>query len=288
MTPSLVKIRELAAWGFDDGSRGDVDLSSAESQQFVDRARSIVRGRTALSDTDAVVHELTASERSRYSHHLVRKDIQAEYAGLRWTIAVVDLRKLIAFQRRIILDADRQLEDTTLAGDWGSLLHLAFDGTRSTAIHRHETQSTAGVETIEFRSWNPDLQLRIDPAAGHPVQFHGGSPLFEVAHYRGRWFLRDGYHRAFRLLQAGIHAMFAIIVEARTMSEVGAVHPWFFDEETLFSEHPPMVTDFHNNELVLQYSRTRMIKRITVRIEETLHPADEDDCAALKQTEERR
>jgi hypothetical protein len=49
-----------------------------------------------------------------------------------------------------------------------------------------------------------------------------------------------------------------------------------------------MLTDFHNDALVLRYSRIRMIKRITLRIEETLHPADEDDCAAISQTEETR
>ena len=86
---------------------------------------------------------------------------------------------------------------------------------------------------------------------------HAGSPFFEVALYRDRWFLRDGYHRAYALLKAGIFKLPAVIVQARTRAELGAVQPWFFSEETLLfvlstARH---LADFLNDALTLDYDR---------------------------------
>jgi hypothetical protein len=91
---------------------------------------------------------------------------------------------------------------------------------------------------------------------------------------RGRWFLRDGYHRAYSLLQAGVYEVPAIIVQARTIEELGATHPWFFPEEILFSETPPRVCDFLDDDLVFEYNRPPLIKTLRITMEETLAPED--------------
>ena len=156
----------------------------------------------------------------------------------------------------------------------------AFSGQRSL---RHDVcRSSSGDDAIELRlhSWNPDLRIvQTKPANGAngrdtlPLRLTGGSPFFEVASYRGRWFLRDGWlHRAFAMLRAGVNVGFAVVVAARTLEELGAVGPWFFGEDTLFSNRPPMVTDFLEDACVLQYDRPRLRKTITVRIEEFLEP----------------
>ena len=36
----------------------------------------------------------------------------------------------------------------------------------------------------------------------------------------------------------------AVVIYARSIEEVGATAPWFFNEEQLFSDRPPQVTDF--------------------------------------------
>jgi hypothetical protein len=93
-----------------------------------------------------------------------------------------------------------------------------------------------------------------------------------VAKYRDRWFLRDGYHRAYDLLRANIFRIPAVIVYARTLEELGATQPWFFNEETLFSTTPPLVVDFLDDALVLEYSRPLLIKTVSVTVEESLAP----------------
>jgi hypothetical protein len=130
-----------------------------------------------------------------------------------------------------------------------------------------------------LHSSNPDLQLRLSTNAGTsdhlPLSLYGGSPFFEVAELRGRWFLRDGYHRAYRLLQAGVHRMPAVVIKTRTLEELGATEPWFFSERQLFSDRPPLVVDFLDESMVLRYERTALRKVIRIRLEESLEPVDE-------------
>jgi hypothetical protein len=126
-----------------------------------------------------------------------------------------------------------------------------------------------GEASVLLRSANPNLHFRITDDSSRPVTIHAGSPFFDVAQYRSRWFLRDGYHRAFRCLQAGVCHLPAVIVRARTLQELGAVHPWFFSEEVLFSARPPRVIDFQNDALVIEYHRSPLIKTVCITVEET-------------------
>jgi hypothetical protein len=78
----------------------------------------------------------------------------------------------------------------------------------------------------------------------------------EVAFYRDRWFLRDGYHRSFRLLKQGVWLVPCVVVHAETVAQMGAVGNRFFSQKVLFSEQPPMVTDFLEEEVTVRYCRT--------------------------------
>jgi hypothetical protein len=129
---------------------------------------------------------------------------------------------------------------------------------------------------IHFSSDNPDLQLRLthqtSSSEALPLSLYGGCPFFEVAELRGRWFLRDGYHRAYSLLQAGVYRVPAVVLRAQTMEELGATSPWFFGEQEIFSDRPPKLTDFIHEEMVVHYRRVALRKVIRIRIEESLEP----------------
>ena len=43
-----------------------------------------------------------------------------------------------------------------------------------------------------------------------------GSPYVQIAHWSGRYFVRDGHHRAVGLLARGIHVVPAILIKARS------------------------------------------------------------------------
>jgi len=58
-------------------------------------------------------------------------------------------------------------------------------------------------------------------------------------------------------------------VRVRTIKELGAVRPWFFPEEVLFSAIPPRAIDFLDDGLVIEYHRSPLIKTLRITVEET-------------------
>jgi hypothetical protein len=190
--------------------------------------------------------------------------------GLDWSAGVVDLRCLLAFQRRLIFDEHFPQPEAPAPDDWRALVALAF-GPPIPISYRTVASSAS---EILLHLENPNLQIcPCKEGTTTLLQVHGGSPFFEVAEYRGRWFLRDGYHRAYHLLRANIVQFPAVIIRARTLAELGPVQPWFFSEEVLFSSYPPRLIDFLDDNLIIEYSRPRLLKTLRVTIEESFEPA---------------
>jgi hypothetical protein len=207
--------------------------------------------------------------RERLDRQRTRPDLQAEMRGLDWTLGVVDLRHLLAFQRRLSF-RDRPARTIPSPTDWAALIDLAFAALRPPVF---EAAHDPASNTLLLQSHDPNFHVRIDPESATPLSVSTGGPFFEVATYRNRWFLRDGYHRAYDLMQAGIFAMPAVIVHARTLAELGADAPWFFPESVLFSSHPPRLADFLDPALTIQYHRPSTLKTIRLTIEESLTAA---------------
>jgi hypothetical protein len=266
-THPQVQVRELAACGLDDNHyRPQLDQLTAK----VTRARAALADREPHTPTDPTCPNLPESLAALLSEQANRTDLHAEMQGLDWTTGVVDLRRLLAFQRRLIFDEQLAHPDVPVADDWPALVARAF-GPAARAVY-----STTSVNSWKFimQSENPNLQIRFSPTQNaSPFEIHAGSPFFEVAEYRGRWFLRDGYHRAYRLLRANVTYFPAVIIKAATLAELGPVQPWFFAEEVLFSSRPPRLIDFLDDALIIEYQRPRLLKTLRVTIEESVEPA---------------
>jgi hypothetical protein len=274
-------VHELIAWGLDEYPY----RNSAMGFRREGFAKRIEQAQQKLAEREchAGCHALLAEEDESLNHLLAeckqRVDLQEEYEGLDWTLDVVDLRRLLAFQRRLVFSAGQDTLPTPQQDDWPQLISFTVGLQRDTEHHFVHNRGASGELDISLHSNNPDLQLRLSPNAGRrghsPLSLYGGSPFFEVAKLRGRWFLRDGYHRAYRLLQAGVHRIPAVVIYARTLEELGATQPWFFSEEQLFSDRPPRVMDFLDENMVLRYERTALRKVIRIRVEESLQAFDE-------------
>jgi hypothetical protein len=92
-----------------------------------------------------------------------------------------------------------------------------------------------------------------------------GNRYMQVAHYNGRTFLRDGYHRAAGLLRAGIFEVPCVYIEAREFGEVGADPAMMLSYETLFGDRPPSVADFWDDTVAAEVEQPsiRRVVRIT-------------------------
>ena len=279
----MVTIHELIAWGLDDYSyrNSGMSLDKEEFAKALERAEHKLSERACYEPCNALMEAETKRIYELLSPHVERDDVRQEYDGLEWSVGVVDLRHVLAFQRRLVFDPEVTLREAPLQNDWPRLVSLALGSQRSTECTITSRKRDEGYMDVTLESRNPDLQIRLSPEAGQngsaPLFLYGGGPFFEVAEFRGRWFLRDGYHRAYGLLQAGVFLIPAVVIRTRTIEELGATQPWFFSEEQLLSARPPRVMDFLENHLVLRYQRPRLIKTIRIRIEESLQPIRKEE-----------
>lgn len=70
----------------------------------------------------------------------------------------------------------------------------------------------------------------------------------QVAALGDRFFLRDGYHRAYGLLAAGIRYAPALVKEFATFEEVG-LPPGLLPQNTYLGDRPPLLGDYLDDEV---------------------------------------
>jgi hypothetical protein len=283
MNPSKVDIHELIGWELDEYPyrSSALDLSREELAKQIEQAKQAIYKRDCYANCSALLEEETESINDLLATGALRTDLRDEYEGLDWMLGVVDLRRLLAFQRRLVFGSYKECSPIPQQDEWPQLISLALSSPRDTTHQLLSSGGGADGLDVSLSSSNPDFQLRLSPGKQRselfPFSLYGGSPFFEVAEHLGRWFLRDGYHRAYRLLQAGVYFTPAVVLHARTMEEVGATESWFFGKEQLFSDRPPQVMDFLDESLVVRYERAALRKVIRIRVEESLEPFDETD-----------
>ena len=259
-------ILELAAWGFDEQPARPVALmhrSHTSSMEVPPLCRGWDSRTALLEDIPVAVHQALSSIANR-------DDLQQEFCDLEWRLGVVDLRLLVAFQRRLVLrDQDLDHGDIT---DWERRISLAFPSGRSSSFDQRLDRNS-----LTISSENPDFTVRLNEVSNGAetinLRIHHGSPFMEVGCYRERWFLRDGYHRAYHLLRAGVFEIPAVIVQVRTLEELGANRSWFFPEEVLFGARPPLITDFLCTDLVVRWRRPAQRKIVRITITEDFEPS---------------
>jgi hypothetical protein len=276
-----VDVHELIAWGLDEYPCRASATGSKQEQfaKHIEQAQQQLAMRTPYVTRSALRTEETENVKNLFATARQRSDLKKEYEDLDWTLSVVDLRHLLAFQRRLVFSHNKHHSQTPKQNDWSALISLAMGEPRTTECFLPRQDNATGDLDISLYSSNPDLQVRLNQKAGADdtslLSLYGGTPFFEVAELCGRWFLRDGYHRAYRLLHAGVHHIPAVVIRAKTLEELGAADAWFFDENQLFSDRPPRVIDFLNESMVLHYQRVALRKVIRIRIEESLQPFGE-------------
>jgi len=273
-------IRELAAWGLDDSSDRPASERTARTKAHAEECLASLLDWNCRS---ARVEDVAADIQNVLSCNAERDDLREEFDGLEWTLGVVDLRRLVSFQRRLVLH--EEMIEGTEPRDWAARVQLSLPYCR-TSDFESELHSSG----LTLSSENPDITVRWQTTREgdgvFALKVRHGSPFMEVGYYRERWFLRDGYHRSYRLLRAGIAEVPAVIVQASTLEELGTNRPWFFPEEVLFSRRPPLVTDFLGDDLVLRWYRPARRKVIRVAITEDFellnfeqeHGAEHEHC----------
>jgi hypothetical protein len=231
------------------GPTPDDDLAAVTA--LIVSAQSAVRSRPAMVAASPIID----GDREPLDHAASRPDVQAAFAGTEWTVEWVDLTRIQPVQKFVYAD-DLESRVTAAISSAAELVELCIPNPKPEPIQWHLDADGRG---YTFSSPNPNLLavslppqlMQIGAVPTAPAQQVFGVPTavsiqqshLNVASYQGRYFLRDGTHRATGLLHNGVTVVPAVVIEARSW-ELVAPLAGLIDRETALSEHPPLLTDF--------------------------------------------
>jgi hypothetical protein len=187
---------------------------------------------------------------------------------------VVDLTKLVSFQKAVALDQIEQRVARASAADWTALAAICLpEPTEEPILQGTYDRDGKG---LTITSVNPNLRVGplqnfVMPGSGLRMigfQLVFGSSHLHVVNYRDRSILKDGYHRCFGLLALGIHRVPCIVEEARSFADVHSRNPTLVSPDDVMGSHPPMVTDFHDPSVSMTVEQQSYRKTVRIHAEE--------------------
>lgn len=274
--------RTLTAWLSDDhaiavllGRNRQPGEDLAELTARLASARAALAARPPFLATDPLV----LHDRTRLEELAQRDDLRAAFAGMRWTVEMIDMSLVQSLQMSIKVDHVDERVAPVLA-DPAELWELCIPsrqkepprGAFKDADQRGYTLSSidpnlrvAGskVDTMEIVTASGPIRVQ---AIMFFVSF--GNSYMHVARHDGRYFLRDGYHRVVGLMAAGITKMPCVVVELPGTFEELMPGRQSFSREVCFSDRPPLVSDFLDDAVADAFRHPVSRKVIRVRSEE--------------------
>ena len=230
-------------------------------------ARQVVAGRAPGIDQQALFSDLPP-EVAAHVEALRNDQKSAQILAESGDPKIVDLARVCAAQPQILVeDAVRRVEGMAV-DDMLALIRLtlplpvpeqipiAFDPIKNAWI---------------LSSPNPNLRV-----AGHfNAQVGPGLSGFgfivtlqksyvQVAGLGGRYFLRDGYHRAYGLLAAGIRFVPALVKEFESFEQVG-LPQGLLPQGAYLGERPPLLPDYLDNQVAANTNIPIVQKMVVVQ-----------------------
>jgi hypothetical protein len=212
-----------------------------------------------------------------------RPDVKAGFAGLNWRPELVDLRAVFSFQKAVsAAHVDSRVPKTATTDELfevclptvapappqGALTDQNGRGFTVSAINPNLRHAGSHVAVAMV---SPGEGLPAVPMQAITLFVNMGSSFLQVASYKGRCFVRDGYHRSAALLRRGIHAAPCIFIEARNFEELSCP-PGSLTFEILYGERPPTIADFWDDAVSTDGLQLAVRKVVRVTVEEFIVP----------------
>lgn len=179
-----------------------------------------------------------------------------------WQVRMVDLSRLCAFQPVVYTDRARERAAGTGDGDVRVLAALTLP-TGSPPPLRASFDEKRNAWVIVSSNRNLRLVGRFTaPVPGAPVGGGaGGTPGFgfvvtimpshlQVVELQGRYFLRDGYHRALGLLASGTAVVPALVASFSAIEELAV--PGALPQATYAGPRPPTLPDYLGDDVATE------------------------------------
>lgn len=261
---------------------GQVDIAAAAVRwHAAARATDELQGREAGAADGVAIAAVPVELDAYVSTFLNDPVVTASYIAVPPSVGVIDLDRVVTFQRQVNLRYTEQL--TRLIGDWqvSDLALLKF----CLAIDQPEPQISAiqaSANTFVFSSLSHDARLLearlVDAAhitghvtAGRPhsavvLQVGYGVNAISVVEVNGRWVLHNGTHRAYALRAAGVTSIPAVILRVTRPDDLSIVPPVQQNSAMyLGAARPPMLKDYFNPLLHEVIDAPRRLRQLRVQ-----------------------
>jgi hypothetical protein len=188
----------------------------------------------------------------------------------KWSFQEVEIDKLICIQRYVDIPyvdgISGTLDLNTVEG------RIRFCLTDDFRIRESEILEVPKEHLYAIKSAGYDMRVMGSRASLDPktrdrtVSFTvgWGHPYVQVATLRGRYVLKNGYHRAFALRKKGIEYLPCILLEASSYDDLECTGPpTFFGEKPIMGAHPPVFSSFSDAEIAPR-TKMRSLQKVTV------------------------
>jgi hypothetical protein len=203
-----------------------------------------------------------------------RPECKAVFPEGTWTAELVEIAKLIPVHPSLDVRYAESLGGRGLdPSNPISAVQLCFATKHFSPFHvsldqAQKSLSIVGIHpALEVVSLRCSQQEEDGPLV---VSFMAAAPpnLVVILRYSGRLFLCSGYHRVYRLMQAGFSHVPCIVQEAPGLMQIARYGPFFFQEPVLMAPRPPLFTDFADSSLGIIAPLRAMRRVIRIRPDE--------------------
>lgn len=243
--------RALIGWMHPDQAQGFVQQvvpDPALAAETVQRAHLAVADRAAGVGQDGLITSVPA-ELTEHVRALEASPAAKPMFDEGWTVALVDLNRVCAFQPGVFTDQALARVQAVDKDDLASIAALTLPLT-------HGEQAQIQYDQLH-KAWtvsspNPNLRVatQIGPLpvspAGSALGFAitAGPSFMQVGRYNGRHYLRDGYHRAFGLISREITTVPAFVRDIARFEELLPDPRTMLPQDSYRGERPPVLPDY--------------------------------------------
>lgn len=272
----------LLAYYSEEGARTyleDAGLHPGQVEELMrerERALAHMNGLGPLAEKDAAIDINDALALKEIDRVMSRPECQSAYPRGSWEPRLVEIARLVPVHPSLDVDYAETLADASLnAKNFLAQVKLCFAEKHPADYQVRVDQSQ---KAVNVQGINPSLEViglryeRMENDGPLVVSFMVGPPpnIVVVAHYGDRYFLSTGYHRVYRLLEAGVTHVPCAVREVTSLNQVGAYGSAVFSEAILTAPRPPLFTDFADSRLSVIVPLRPMQKLVRIRPDEHL------------------
>lgn len=224
----------------DQGATDDPALAAR-----AEAARAAVAEREANAAQDAVLQNAPAGLSEHIEALRAHPQGSSMFAG-GWSVAVAELAQVFAIQPTVYTDAAEERVREVVADDLEAVARVSLPIPQPVEL---PLQFDEARQAWMISSRNPNLrivgqftgQYEGTPVVGFAVNV--SASFIQVASFRGRYLLRDGYHRSYGFLRRGITHVPVFYRDFSTFEDL-ALPPGMLPQDAYLSERPARLADY--------------------------------------------